>query len=54
VTLYLSKKYRIITQTIGYNKAGTDFIQSIADAFQFIYYYHPVDYIKALAATYML
>lgn len=30
----------------------TDFIQSIADAFQFISYYHPVDYIKALAAAY--
>ena len=26
-----------------------DFIQSIADAFQFISYYHPVDYIQALA-----
>ena len=26
-----------------------DFIQSIADAFQFISYYHPVDYIKALS-----
>ena len=25
-----------------------DFIQSIADAFQFISYYHPKDYIKAL------
>ena len=25
-----------------------DFIQSIADAFQFISYYHPVDYIQAL------
>ncbi len=30
----------------------SDFIQSIADAFQFISYYHPVDYIKALAAAY--
>ncbi len=29
-----------------------DFIQSIADAFQFISYYHPVDYIKALGAAY--
>ncbi|MDM8564204.1 fumarate hydratase [Candidatus Halobeggiatoa sp. HSG11] len=28
-----------------------DFIQSIADAFQFISYYHPVDYIKALEAA---
>ncbi len=25
-----------------------DFIQSIADALQYISYYHPVDYIKAL------
>ena len=25
-----------------------DFIQSVADAFQFISYYHPVDYIKSL------
>ncbi len=29
-----------------------DFIQSIADAFQFISYYHPVDYIKALGEAY--
>ncbi|HEC17233.1 MAG TPA: fumarate hydratase [Sedimenticola sp.] len=28
-----------------------DFIQSIADAFQYISYYHPVDYIKALTAA---
>ena len=29
-----------------------DFIQSIADAFQFISYYHPLDYIKALGEAY--
>lgn len=29
-----------------------DFIQSVADAFQFISYYHPVDYIKALHEAY--
>lgn len=29
-----------------------DFIQSIADAFQFISYYHPIDYIKALTKAY--
>jgi len=29
-----------------------DFVQSIADALQFISYYHPADYIKALAAAY--
>jgi len=29
-----------------------DFIQSIADGFQFISYYHPVDYIRALTAAY--
>lgn len=29
-----------------------DFIQSIADALQFISYYHPQDYIKALTAAY--
>ncbi len=29
-----------------------DFIQSIADAFQFISYYHPLDYIHALGAAY--
>jgi fumarate hydratase, class I len=29
-----------------------DFIQSIADAFQYISYYHPVDYIQALAQAY--
>ena len=30
-----------------------DFIQSVADGFQFISYYHPVDYIKALHAAYL-
>ncbi len=29
-----------------------DFIQSIADAFQFISYYHPLDYIRALGEAY--
>lgn len=29
-----------------------DLIESIADAFQYISYYHPVDYIKALAEAY--
>ena len=29
-----------------------DFIQSVADALQFISYYHPVDYIRNLAAAY--
>ena len=29
-----------------------DFIQSIADAFQFISYYHPVDFIQAMAKAY--
>jgi fumarate hydratase class I len=29
-----------------------DFVQSVADAFQYISYYHPVDYIKALAEAY--
>ena len=29
-----------------------DFIQSIADAFQFISYYHPLDYIQALGEAY--
>jgi len=29
-----------------------DFIQSIADGFQYISYYHPQDYIQALAAAY--
>ncbi|MEP7180572.1 MAG: fumarate hydratase [Betaproteobacteria bacterium] len=29
-----------------------DFIDSVADAFQFISYYHPADYIRALAAAY--
>ena len=29
-----------------------DFIQSVADAFQYISFYHPADYIKALAAAY--
>ncbi|TBR13828.1 MAG: fumarate hydratase, partial [Lysobacter sp.] len=29
-----------------------DLIQSVADALQYISYYHPVDYIRALAAAY--
>src|SRR5688500_8564923 len=29
-----------------------DFIQSVADALQYISYYHPVDYIRNLAAAY--
>ena len=29
-----------------------DLIQSVADALQFISYYHPLDYIEALAAAY--
>jgi fumarate hydratase class I len=29
-----------------------DFVSSVADAFQFISYYHPLDYIKALGAAY--
>jgi fumarate hydratase class I len=29
-----------------------DFIQSIADGFQFISYYHPLDYVKALTTAY--
>jgi len=31
-----------------------DFVQSIADALQYISYYHPVDYIKSLARAYEL
>ena len=30
-----------------------DFIQSVADAFQYISYYHPPDYIKALHEAYL-
>jgi fumarate hydratase class I len=29
-----------------------DFIDSIADALQFISYYHPADFIRSLAAAY--
>ena len=29
-----------------------DFIQSVADALQYISYYHPVDYIRSLSAAY--
>src|SRR6187401_12013 len=32
--------------------AQEDFIQSVADALQYISYYHPVDYIRSLAAAY--
>ncbi len=28
-----------------------DFIQSVADALQYISYYHPVDYIRSLRPT---
>jgi fumarate hydratase, class I len=30
----------------------SDFVQSVADALQYISYYHPADYIQALAAAY--
>ncbi|MFY9976211.1 MAG: fumarate hydratase, partial [Chromatiaceae bacterium] len=30
----------------------SDFIQSVADALQYISYYHPADYIRALTAAY--
>ena len=29
-----------------------DFVQSIADAFQFISYYHPEDFVRAMTAAY--
>ena len=29
-----------------------DLIQSVADAFQYISYYHPLDFIKALGVAY--
>ena len=29
-----------------------DFVQSVADALQYISYYHPLDYIEALAEAY--
>ncbi|HNU19520.1 MAG TPA: fumarate hydratase, partial [Hydrogenophilus thermoluteolus] len=29
-----------------------DFIESIADAFQFISYYHPLDFVQAMAEAY--
>jgi len=29
-----------------------DFIQSVADAFQFISYYHPVDFIRSVREAY--
>jgi len=32
--------------------AKNDFIQSIADAFQFISYYHPLDFVKAMSKAY--
>ena len=31
---------------------GDDLVQSVADAFQFISYYHPADYIRHLARAY--
>ncbi|MBP6700824.1 MAG: fumarate hydratase, partial [Halioglobus sp.] len=30
-----------------------DFIDSVADALQFISYYHPVDFVKAVHAAYL-
>ena len=41
-----------LVQSITTTIRQDDFIQSIADAFQYISYYHPVDYIKALAQAY--
>jgi fumarate hydratase, class I len=32
--------------------AQNDFIQSIADSFQFISYYHPTDFVQALGRAY--
>jgi len=43
-----AKQYIEMTSTIK----QSDFIQSIADALQFISYYHPEDYIRALANAY--
>jgi len=34
------------------NLRRSDFVQSVADALQFISYYHPVDYIRALGRAY--
>jgi len=45
---------RPVTDAEGANVAvinQEDFIQSVADAFQFISYYHPVDFIQALTAA---
>ena len=40
-----------MTQTLNQIRES-DFVQSIADALQFISYYHPADYIRALSAAY--
>src|SRR5512134_2221560 len=46
----------LVTQTPGQTGPTSikqeDLIQSVADALQYISYYHPVDYIKNLAAAY--
>ena len=38
--------------TVAHPIRQEDFIQSVADALQYISYYHPVDYIRNLAAAY--
>ena len=37
-----------VCRPIKFELLVDDLIQSIAEAFQFIFYYHPVDYIQAL------
>jgi len=41
-----------VTKTQAVAIKQEDFIQSVADALQYISYYHPVDYIRNLAAAY--
>src|SRR3546814_6774697 len=41
-----------MTRTAPVSSKQEDFIQSVADALQYISYYHPVDYIRNLSAAY--
>ena len=46
------RAYLFLREPIVSTIKQEDFIQSIADAFQFISYYHPLDYIQALGKAY--
>ena len=54
LTLKVRDKFKHMPQNSMTIIKQEDFIVSVADALQYISYYHPVDYIKALGAAYKL